>query len=116
MVNQIYQQAVSQIEANRAREIEIAKQKVMQEQIIPFNRDIDNSLQNAYTEIQAEQAEKIAKIQEDYELKKAELAKRAQDKKAQFADSAINAAIYTINTNAEKALAPLKKFLSEQGA
>lgn len=116
MIKQIYNQAISQIEATRAREIETAKQKVTQEQIIPFNNDIDVSLQNAFAELSVEQNAIIEKIHEEYEAKRKEMRSAAENKKAQFADSAIGTAVFAINANAEKALAPLKKYLSEQGA
>lgn len=115
MIKQIYNQAISQIEATRAREIETAKQRVTQEQIIPFNKDIDLSLQKAFEELLEEQNARIAKIHAEYEARKSDMRAAAENKKAQFADSAIGTAVYAINANADKALAPLKKYLSEQG-
>lgn len=113
MYKHIYENAIAQIEATRQREIEVAKQRVMQEEIIPFNREIDNSLRDAITELQAQHNSKIAQLQQVFEAEKSALAEAAAKKKDSFAETAIATAITVINANADNAIAHFKKYVGE---
>lgn len=113
MFKQIYENAVAQIEANRQREIEMAKQKAMQEQVVPFNRDIDNSLRDAIAELQSQHNEKIAHLQKAFESEKISLTNAASEKKVSYAEGAINSAVSVINAEADAAIAHLRKFIGE---
>ena len=114
MYRHIYENAIVQIEASRQREIDSAKQKVMQEEIVPFNRDIDVSLRDAIAELQAQHNAKIAQLQQTFEAEKSALADAAAKRKESFAETAIATAISVINANADKAIAPFKKLIEEE--
>lgn len=116
MIKDIYENAIRQIENERQRDIEIAKQKAMQESIVPFNRDIDNSLRDAVAELQTQHNEKISQLQKAFEAEKAALAEAAENKKKQFAETTIATANSVINANADNAIQYLRKFIDEQGA
>ena len=79
--SRFFDEAIAKIEANRQREIELAKQKAMQEQIVPFNRDIDNSLREAIAELQTQHNAKIAHMQQMFDAEKQSLCEAANDKK-----------------------------------
>ena len=111
--NHIFENAIAQIEATRQREIEVARQRVMQEEILPFNRDIDNSFREAIAELQAQHNAKIAQLQQNFEAEKQALAEAAAKKKEAFAETAISTATTVINANADNAIAPFKKFVGE---
>lgn len=113
MYNQIIEEAIAKIEANRQREIEVAKQKVMQEQIVPFNRDIDNSLRDAIAELQTQHNAKIAHMQQMFEAEKQSLCEVANNKKTAYAETTIATAISVINAEAETTINELRKFIGE---
>lgn len=111
--NHIFENAIAQIEATRQREIEVTKQRVMQEEIVPFNRDIDEKLREAIMEMQTRHNAKIAQLQQNFDEEKQALAEAAAKKKEAFAETAIATAITVINANADNAIAHFKKFVGE---
>ena len=113
MYKQIYENAIAQIEANRVRDIEVAKQKATQDQIVPFNRDIDISLRDAIAELQSQHTAKIAQLQHAFEAEKNALAEAANNKKAVNAETVIATAVSVINAEADAAIANLRKFINE---
>ena len=114
MYKHIYQNAIAQIEATRQREIDVAKQRVIQEEVVPFNRDIDNSLRDAISELQTQHNAKIAQLQQAFEAEKRALSDAATKRKESFAETAIATATSVINSSADKAIAPFKKLLDEE--
>lgn len=112
--NHIYENAIAQIEATRQREVEAAKQKVMQEEVVPFNRDIDISLRDAIAELQARHNAKIAQLQQSFDAEKVVLAESANKRKESFAESAIFSAVSEINASADAAIAHIKKMIDEE--
>lgn len=113
MYRQIIDEAIAKIEANRQRDIEVAKQKTMQEQIIPFNRDMDESLRKAISELQTQHTAKIANIQQAFEAEKQALVEAANSKKNSFAETAIETAVFAINAEADGAISKLREFIGE---
>lgn len=113
MYKQIFDETIAKIEAVRQREIEIAKQKAMQEQIVPFNRDIDNSLRDAISELQTQHNAKIAQMQQAFEAEKKALAEAANNKKNAFAETTLATAVLAIQANADTAIAKLREFVGE---
>lgn len=113
MYQQIFEETIAKIEANRQRECEVAKQKTMQEQIVPFNRDIDNSLREAIAELQNQHNTKIAQLQQAFEAEKQALTEAASKKKASYAETAIATAVSVINAEADNAIRKLREFIGE---
>ena len=102
----ICENAIAQIEATRQREIEVAKQRVIQEEVTPFNRDIETALRDAISELQAQHNAKIAALQQAFENEKHALTDAASKRKEAFAETAINA-------EADGAIAHIKKYIGE---
>lgn len=113
MYKQVLDEAIARIEASRQREIEAAKQKAMQEQIIPFNRDIDNSLREAIAELQNEHNSKITKMQQAFEAEKQSLSEAANNKKNAFAETTLTTAVLAINAEADSAISKIKEIIGE---
>lgn len=113
MYEQIFDEAIAKIEANRQREIEVTKQKVYQEQVVPFNREIDNSLRDAIAELQSQHNAKIAHMQQSFEAEKQSLVEAANNKKTSFQESSVAAAVFAINAEADAAIAKLREFISK---
>ena len=113
MYKQFFEETIAKIEANRQRDIEAAKQKAMQEQIIPFQRDIDNSLRDAIAELQTQHNAKIAQMQQIFEAEKKSLFEAANDRKTAYAETTIATAISVINAEADNAIAKLREFIGK---
>jgi HD-GYP domain-containing protein (c-di-GMP phosphodiesterase class II) len=113
MYRQIIDEAIAKIEANRQRDIEVAKQKAMQDQITPFNRDMDESLRKAIAELQTQHNAKIAQMQQAFEAEKQALAEVANNKKAAFAETTISTAVFTINAVADDMIEKMREFIGE---
>lgn len=116
MIKQILENAISNIESNRQREAEIAKQTVIREKVVPFNAEIDTSLREAMNELQAKHNEKIAQMQQALEAEKTILTEAATQKKAEFSEQQIESAVALINAQADAAIQNLKKMIDSQGA
>ena len=114
MFKHIYENAIATIESDRARQVEVAKQKVMQEQVLPFNRDIDASLRDAITELQTRHNERISEMQKAFEQEKHALTEAAQKKKADNAEVAIATATAAINKSADDAIAHFRTILGKE--
>ena len=114
MYKHIYENTLAQVEATRQREIDAVRQKVMQEEIIPFNCDIDNSLREAIAELQTQHNAKIMQLQQAFEAEKSALAEAANRRKECNAEVAIANAIRAINEKADKEIAVINKMISEE--
>jgi hemerythrin superfamily protein len=109
----ICENAIAQIEATRQREIEVAKQRVMQEEVAPFNRDIETALRDAISELQTQHNAKIAALQQAFEAEKHDLTDAARKRKEAFAETAVATATAAINAEADGAIAHIKKYIGE---
>lgn len=116
MFKQAYQQAIASIEAARQRSIEAAKQKAMQEQIVPYNAEIDASLRDALTALQNQHNAEIAELQADFEAEKKTMIEAATKKKSDYAESIMATATNLINHDADRAIKNLQDFIDKQGA
>lgn len=114
MYKQFFEETIAKIEATRQRDIEIAKQKAMQEQIIPFNKEIDTSLRDAIAELQNQHTSKITQMQQVFEAEKKALAEAATNKKNAFAESIIATSVASINDKANATIAKLRELADEE--
>lgn len=111
---QLYKNSIAQIENDRNREMELVRQRVTQEQIIPFSRDIDNSHREAVAELQNKLNDQIIKLQKEFEEEKKYLAEAAAKKKEAFAENTISTACYEINKKADGAIAVFTKLIEQE--
>lgn len=112
MVNSVFEKAIQELEVDRQRRVDAARQKVLTEQVAPHNRETDASLAEALSEIQAQYTAKVAAIKQDYDQQKADLSSKAAKNKTDFAEAAIAAATAEINTEIDRAIAHLRGFIS----
>jgi hypothetical protein len=115
MVKKIYENTIAQIQAERQRNAEIAKQRAIQEQVNPFNSDIDTSLRVALEKLQKDLNEKIQKLQVEFTNTKQNMIDAAAQRKADYAESVINAAVAIVNEEADKAISHLQHYINKQG-
>ena len=113
MVKQIFEETIAKIEATRQRDVEIARQRAMQECIVPFNRSIDEALRNAIVELQTQYNAKVAEMQQSLELEKNALTEAAAKKKSENAELVLATAASEINLEADEAIKQLQKMISK---
>jgi hypothetical protein len=115
MIKQIYEQTIARLEAEQQREIEAEKQRVLREQVIPFNAEIDKALQEALAAEHKRVSEKVAAIQRDFEEEKRQLTEAAEAKKKASAETAIATAVALVTAQTAEAIQNLKDFIEKQG-
>jgi uncharacterized protein YqfA (UPF0365 family) len=115
MIKQVYNDAINKIEACRQQQIEAAKAQVMREKIVPFNAEIDTALRAAIQELTARHNEKTKNLQADFNMQKQSLIEAAEQKKKEFAATAMEIAVSVINKEADCAIANLASYIGKQG-
>jgi hypothetical protein len=100
LISNTVQGTINQLEQQKKSEIERAKQKAMQEVIIPYNSEIDNARSKAIAEItekanaeiafiQQEANAKISKKQQELSDQKNELCEAGEKKKAEHSEATL---------------------------
>lgn len=115
MIKQIYEQGIAQIEGDRQRKIEAERQRVIREQVVPFNAEIDTALRDAIAEENRQCNATIAAVQARFEEQRKSLTEAAERKKKENAEAVIATAVAVINKKADDAIRYLKDYLEKQG-
>lgn len=114
MIKDIIENAINQIENDRARNIEIARQNALREKVTPFNADIDAHLREAIARLQEQHNQNVAKLQQSFEQEMREMTDAATKRKQEFAETTIAAAVASINVEADNAIKGLKEFIGKE--
>ena len=104
MIEQILQNAISSIEAQRVAEIQNAKNVAINEKINPFNNEIDAAYQRAVEELTIK-----------FENEKRTLLEAGNKKKIEHQDKVIKQVVDTISYKYDLSIAKLKKHIEEIG-
>lgn len=116
MIKNIYENAIAQLEADKNRECEIARQKAMQEKVVPYNAEVDASLRDAIAALQNQHNTKVMELQHAFEAEKKAMVEAAAKRKSDFAESTMASATSLIEHETKKAIDHLKTFIDKQGA
>ena len=114
-IKEILMQAVAQLEREHQQQVEVVRQKVMQEEIAPFNRDIDISLDKAVTQLTEELNRNISLLQEKYQKDKAELFEAGEKKKKDNMESVLSARTCSVNVSYSQQISKIKSQIEEMG-
>lgn len=115
MIKDIYENAIRQIEADRARNMEVVRQNVLRDKVAPFNADIDARLREALAELQEKHNANIAQLQRAFETEAREMTDAANKKKQEFLETAVSTETAAINAEADNAIKHLKEFIGNEG-
>ena len=115
MIKSVLEQAVAQLEAEKSRQCEIEKQKVMQEKIMPYNAEVDQSLRDALNALQNQHNTKIMELQKAFEAEKQAMVEAAAKRKSDFAESTLASAVSMIERDTKKAIQYIQSFIDKQG-
>lgn len=107
------EQVIKALEAERAREVAIVKERVTREKIVPYNQEIDVARDKAIAEKQQLLNASIVALQETFAKEKTEIMEAAEKKKAENATSVITTEAYTVTLAYDKAITRLNEQISE---
>ena len=113
MIKTVIEQAIKAIEAEKAQQVAIVKEKVTREKIVPFNAEIDTSRSKALQEVDTELNQKVAELRKSYEEKKQELVRLGEEKKRQNSEAVIASEVAVVAVEYDNAIAKLNNQLSE---
>lgn len=108
-ISNVIQSSISQVQSQRTTEIERAKQKANQEQIAPFNVEIETSKQKAINELTQQFQARVAELQKELEAQKKEITDASEKKKADFAQMTLTSVEVAVAARYDKVLADLAK-------
>lgn len=107
------EQAVKNLESEKATVINAVKERVTREKILPYNKEIDIARDNAIAEKQAALNATIVAHQEHFAKEKQEMISAAENKKQENANAVITTETYTATVEYDKAIAKLNEQISE---
>lgn len=90
-MKQILEQAIREMEAKRDAELRVIEQRIMQEKILPFNREIDEARDKALQQLAAEYNESVKALQEKFDKDKNDIILASEQHKKEKADGLISA-------------------------
>lgn len=108
VIKQYLEQAIRGIESEKERAINVAKEKVTREKVIPYNNEINISRDNAIKELTETLNKNIADLQQKYAIDKQALIDIGEKKKTEFANSVIEAEISVVSLTCDQAISELK--------
>lgn len=113
MVKEILENAIRQIEANKAQQVNTVVQKVRSEKIVPYNAELDRKRDRAISQERENFNAQVASLQAEFNAKIEEISKATEATKASFERATIDSATAEINTRCDIAIEALKKQIAE---
>lgn len=115
MIKSILENCIAQVENYRQQQITSVKQKVMQEKVIPHNKEIDLACREAVDELNRKHNERVAQLQAVFEQEKSALFQAAEENKKKFTEAAIAEAVAMVEYAAQTTIDKVGKIVAEQG-
>lgn len=113
MIVNVLKDAVARLEAEQKTEVEREVQRVKRDTIIPFNADIDKSLQGALAELQSNYTKQMQELQQKLQEERQALIDAGERKKNAFAEAEINGAIAVTTASYTAAIAELNQQIEQ---
>ena len=107
------EQAIKSLEAEKEREANIVKDKVMKEKIIPFNQEIDIAREKAIAELQSSLNSTILAHQEKFAKDKQIMIEAGEKKKQENAAMVLATETSVVTIKYDKAIAKLKEQIED---
>ena len=104
---------VAQIEQERQRQLQVVREKVMREQVVPHNQEIDKARQDAEILLTDKYNDAVAELQAKYQIDKKALFEAGEKKKTDFMEATLASASYQINSECDKVIEKLKKQIDD---
>lgn len=113
-IKAILEQTIKNLQAEEQREIAVIKERVTQEQIIPYNKEMDEARDKAILELQENLTKNIGALQANFASDKQKIIEANEKKKADNATSVIATETYSVQMVYEKATAKVREQLENQ--
>lgn len=113
-IRQHYENAYNAIVGEKDREVNAARQRVLQEVVTPYNREIDMALANAVREKNDACSMEITKIQEKYAKERQILEEMASKNKKEFEEKTVAAEVAKVGAEYDVAISTLAKLIGEK--
>lgn len=113
MIRGHIEQAIRGIEAEKEAAKRDIEQRVMQEQIIPFNREIDESRDRAIQQLSTEYNVAVNALQEKFAKDKNDIIVASEQHKKEKADAVISAATASVEAEYGMFIAELTNSLNK---
>jgi hypothetical protein len=114
-IKQTLENAIVSIEREREVKIQQATQLAISNDVVPYEREIDETRNKAIEEITAKANAEILAIQKRCETEKQAFISAGEEKKKAFKEATIQSAINTVTYQYNTNIAKLKKLIEELG-
>lgn len=105
--------AIAQIEQERQRQLQVVREKVMREQVVPHNQEIDKARQDAEIKLTDKYNDAVGDLQAQFQLDKKALYEAGEKKKSDFMEATLASASYQINAECDKVVEKLRKQIED---
>ena len=110
----ILEQSIKNLQAEEEREIAVIRERVTQEKIIPYNKEMDEARDKAISELQNDLTASIQALQNKFAEDKQKIIEANEKKKAENATATVATETYSIQMRYERAIARLSNQLESQ--
>jgi hypothetical protein len=107
------EQTIKNLEAEKAREVAVIKERVAREKIIPYNQEADKGRDLAIAELQTNLNEDIATRQARFAKERQAIIDENEKRKENNANSVLASETYTITGKYDKAIAKLNEQIAD---
>lgn len=104
--------AIAALEAEKENGVSTIKDKILREQILPYNAKVDESVNTAINELKDKKNNEIAEIEERFRNAKQELLSTAEATKKEFAAEVIAKETQEFNARYDRIIENIKNQLS----
>lgn len=106
-------QAIRNIELDREQTLRQVEQRVMQEKILPYNREIDEARDRAIQQLTVEREESIKAVQEKYTKEKSDILTSSEQRKKEHAAEVVAKEAAALLAEYDMTITALKATLSK---
>lgn len=113
MIKQFLENAIRSIENEKARLVQVAKERATTQKVVPHNQEVDTLRDKALAELQLKHNEQIRLLQEEYAQERQKIISTAENNKAEYTKTVIEAETALVAVECETNIAKLKKQIEE---
>lgn len=113
MIRAYIEQAIRSIEVEKEQALRQVKERVMQEKIVPFNRETDSLRDKAIQQLSVKHNEAVRALQDKFAEDKADILAKSEQHKKEFADKVVAEEATELIAEYDIAIAKLKETLGE---
>lgn len=113
MIRTHIEQAIRNLEAEKQQKLREVEQRVTQDKIAPYNKEIDTARDKAIQQLSTELNAQIKELQDNFALKKEEITAMSEQRKKEYANDVVFAEAGSLIAEYDYTIAELKKHLKD---